>query len=66
MILNDDEIYNLIQQYYQEHEKIKKSIIQQAMWSKDHISLMELYSLPHKERKMVSEVIKEYYNELNR
>lgn len=66
MILNEEEIGDLIYRYNQEHVNLKKTIIQQAIWSKEHISLMELYSLPYGDRKIVSESIKMYYDELNK
>ena len=63
--MDDEGIKKLIDQYNQEHENLKKTLIQQAIWSKEHISLMEIYSLPYKERVIVSNSIKTYYDKLN-
>lgn len=64
--MDDKGIQQLIDHFNQEHKNLKKVLIQQAMWAKEHISLMEIYSLPPQERKIVSDVIKEYYDELNK
>ena len=64
--MDDEGIKKLIDHYNQEHENLKKSLIQQAIWGKEHISLIEVYSLPYKERTIVSSVMKEYYDELNK
>ena len=66
MILDDDSINDLINQYNQEHKALKKTLIQQAIWGKEHISLAEIYSLPYQERSIVSDVIKSYYDEINK
>ena len=62
--MDDEGIQQLIDHFNQEQKNLKKVLIQQAMWAKEHISLMEIYSLPPQERKIVSDVIKEYYDEL--
>ena len=66
MILNDEQITSLIDDYNQEHKQQKKNLINQAIWAKEHITLMEIYSLPFKDRQYVSESLKEYYDEVNK